>query len=141
MAVSSTKIREALSAGDVSLASRFLCYDYTLSGEVVHGRKLGRTIGYPTANISVCEKLKLIPAPGVYLTRARLGERTFGSMTNISSTVETHLFDFDEEIYGEVLEVSFLRRVRDEIRFDGPEDLKHQLMKDEINCRKLLLEV
>ena len=141
IAVSSTKIRAALSAGDVSLASRFLCYNYTLSGEVVHGKRLGRTIGYPTANIEVAEKLKLIPAAGVYLTETRLGERTFKSMTNISSTVETHIFDFDEDIYGEILNVSFLRRVRDEISFDSLEDLKFQLMKDEINCKKLLLEL
>ena len=130
-----------ISAGDVSLASRFLCYNYTLSGEVVHGKRLGRTIGYPTANIEVAEKLKLIPAAGVYLTETRLGERTFKSMTNISSTVETHIFDFDEDIYGEILNVSFLRRVRDEISFDSLEDLKFQLMKDEINCKKLLLEL
>ena len=62
-------------------------------------------------------------------------------MTNISSTVETHIFDFDEDIYGEILNVSFLRRVRDEISFDSLEDLKFQLMKDEINCKKLLLEL
>lgn len=140
LAVSSTKIREALSAGEVALASRYLCYNYTVTGEVVHGKKLGRTIGYPTANLAIAEKLKLIPAKGVYLSDVKLGEREFKGMTNISATIETHIFDFDEEIYGQDLSVSFLRRVRDEICFESTEDLKNQLIKDEINCKKLLFE-
>lgn len=140
IAVSSTKIRTALKAGNVELAATFLCYPYRLTGEVVHGKKLGRTIGYPTANMREEEPLKLVPAPGVYLTRSYLGEESWASMTNIAPDggIETHLFGFDADIYGCRLQVEFLRRIRDEISFDTLQDLKKQLAEDEDNCKKLL---
>ena len=138
IAVSSTKIRNALKAGDVALASTYLCYDYNITGEVVHGKKLGRTIGYPTANIEPDEPLKLVPALGVYLSQVQIGDRSFYGMTNIGQGMETHIFDFDEDIYGQNIRVSFLQRVRDEIRFDSLEDLKKQLLEDEQSCKNLL---
>jgi riboflavin kinase/FMN adenylyltransferase len=138
IAVSSTKIRNALKAGDVALASTYLCYDYNLSGEVVHGKKLGRTIGFPTANLEPDEPLKLVPALGVYLSKVTIGERNFYGMTNVGQGLETHIFDFDEDIYGRNIRVSFLQRVRDEIRFEGLDDLKKQLMEDEQCCKKML---
>ncbi len=138
IAVSSTKIRQALLAGDVETASRFLCYDYALEGEVVHGRKIGRTIGYPTANLELFEKLKLVPAEGVYITRVRIKDRMLFGMTNIGQTNETHIFDFDEEIYGETLRLEFLRRIRGEMRFEGLDDLAAQLRRDEAACRGIL---
>ena len=138
IAVSSTKIRQALLAGDVSLASNFLCYNYSLVGEVVHGRKIGRTIGFPTANLELYEKLKLVPAEGVYLTKVHHGERSFFGMTNIGAANETHILDFDEEIYGEPLRLEFLRRIRPEMKFDSLEALAAQLRKDEQACRELV---
>ena len=138
IAVSSTKIRNALKNGDVETASAYLCYDYILSGRVVHGKKLGRTIGFPTANLELDEPLKLIPATGVYLSKVEVGGRSFYGMTNIGPTIETHIFDFDEEIYGETIHVSFVKRIRDELGFATLEDLKAQLHKDEEYCKKLL---
>lgn len=138
IAVSSTKIRTALKNGDVETASAYLCYDYRLSGVVVHGKKLGRTIGFPTANLELEEPLKLVPAPGVYLSSVKIGERNFYGMTNIGANLETHIFDFDEEIYGQTLEVSFMRRVRDEMVFSSLAELKGQLHRDEVYCKNLL---
>lgn len=138
IAVSSTKIRKALSEGDVELASELLCYDYPLHGVVVSGKRLGRTIGFPTANMQLYEPLKLIPAEGVYLTKIEtLGKEFFG-MTNINSLVETHIFDFDEMIYGLDIKVSFLKRIRGEIQFPGMEELRKQLAEDERVCRELM---
>ena len=138
IAVSSTKIRKALSEGNVELASELLCYDYPLHGVVVSGKRLGRTIGFPTANMQLYEPLKLIPAEGVYLTKIEtLGKEFFG-MTNINSLVETHIFDFDEMIYGLDIKVSFLKRIRGEIQFPGMEELRKQLAEDERVCRELL---
>jgi len=138
IAVSSTKIRRALQVGDVELAAKFLCYDYGLRGEVVHGKKLGRTIGYPTANIEVEEPLKLVPAAGVYLSDVLVDGREFKGMTNIGQTIETHIFDFDEEIYGQTIGISFVRKVRDEKNFSSIAELKNQLEEDERNCKNLI---
>jgi riboflavin kinase/FMN adenylyltransferase len=138
IAVSSTKIRNALKAGDVETASIYLCYDYCLSGEVVHGKKLGRTIGYPTANLQLDEPLKLVPAVGVYLSQVQVGDRSFYGMTNVGPALETHIFDFDEEIYGETITVSFMKRVRDENNFESLTELQAQLRDDEHYCKKLL---
>ena len=138
IAVSSTKIRNALKAGDVETASMYLCYDYSLFGEVVHGKKLGRTIGYPTANLELDEPLKLIPAMGVYLSQVTVGNRLFYGMTNVGATLETHIFDFDEDIYGQTIKVSFMKRVRDENSFESLAELQAQLRDDEQYCKKLL---
>ena len=138
IAVSSTKIRNALKAGDVETASMYLCYDYSLFGEVVHGKKLGRTIGYPTANLELDEPLKLIPAVGVYLSQVTVGNRLFYGMTNVGATLETHICDFDEDIYGQTIKVSFMKRVRDENSFESLAELQAQLRDDEQYCKKLL---
>ena len=138
IAVSSTKIRNALKAGDVETASMYLCYDYSLFGEVVHGKMLGRTIGYPTANLELDEPLKLIPAEGVYLSQVTVGDRLFYGMTNVGATLETHIFDFDEDIYGQTIKVSFMKRVRDENSFESLAELQAQLRDDEQYCKKLL---
>jgi riboflavin kinase/FMN adenylyltransferase len=139
IAVSSTKIRAALASGDVGLASSFLCYDYSISGEVVHGKKIGRTIGFPTANLSP-DPLKLVPAEGVYATRVFLGERSLLGMTNIAfgGGIETHIFDFDEDIYGEILRVEFVSKLRGEKSFASLDELKVQLGEDERNIRNIL---
>ena len=138
IAVSSTKIRTALNSGDVETASSYLCYDYCLSGTVVHGKKLGRTIGFPTANMEIDEPLKLIPAIGVYLSRVEVDGESYFGMTNIGENIETHIFEFDKDIYRHTIKVSFLRHIRDEMSFSSLLELKTQLHIDEDNCKKLL---
>lgn len=138
IAVSSTKIRTALNSGDVETASSYLCYDYCISGTVVHGKKLGRTIGFPTANMEIDEPLKLIPAIGVYLSRVEVDGESYFGMTNIGENIETHIFEFDKDIYGHTIKVSFLRHVRNEMSFPSLLELKTQLHIDEDNCKKLL---
>ena len=147
-AVSSTKIRERLEEGDVEGASAMLGYDYSLHGVVVAGNRLGRTIGFPTANMQLYEPLKLIPGNGVYFVKVHtLGKEYFG-MCNIgcrptvgtgnARTVETHIFDFDEDIYGLDLEVTFVSRIREEVRFGSMDDLRIQLVKDRDTCRTVI---
>ena len=143
-AVSSTKIRERLEAGDVSGASAMLGYDYTLHGVVVAGNRLGRTIGFPTANMQMYEPLKLVPGNGVYFVRVETLGKHFHGMCNIgyrptvssgsNRTIETHIFDFDEDIYGLDMRVTFLDKIRDEIKFDSIEALRQQLETDKASC-------
>lgn len=135
--VSSTKIRNALSAGDVESASAMLGYDYQLHGVVVSGKQLGRTIGFPTANMQLYEPLKMLPGRGAYLTVVdTLGGHFYG-MTNVGEIVETHILDFSENIYGLDLVVKFKKRLRDEKRFNSVSELKSQLVIDEGTCRSL----
>ena len=147
-AVSSTKIRARLEEGDVEGASAMLGYDYSLYGVVVAGNRLGRTIGFPTANMQLYEPLKLVPGNGVYFVKVRTLEKEYFGMCNIgcrptvgtgnSRTIETHIFDFDEDIYGLDLEVTFLSRIREEIRFDSLDELRVQLEKDRDACRTVI---
>jgi len=139
IAVSSTKIRSALKSGDVASAASYLGYDYSVAGEVVHGKKLGRTIGFPTANLQLDEPLKMLPLSGVYLSKVQIGSRCFDAMTNVGDTIETHIFDFDEEIYGEIIRVCFIDRIRDEKQFASLEELKLQLSEDETVCKKRII--
>lgn len=142
--VSSTKIRHALEAGDVELAARMLGYRYSLLGVVVAGNHLGRKIGFPTANMQLYEPLKLIPGNGVYHVEVEtLGERYYG-MCNIgvrptvgqsnAKTVEVNIFDFDQDIYGLDIRITFLEKIRDEHRFDSLEALSVQLTRDRDRC-------
>ena len=147
-AVSSTKIRARLEEGDVEGASAMLGYDYSLHGVVVAGNRLGRTIGFPTANMQLYEPLKLVPGNGVYFVKVRTLEKEYFGMCNIgcrptvgtgnSRTIETHIFDFDEDIYGLDLEVTFLSRIREEVRFDSLDELRVQLEKDRDACRTVI---
>lgn len=142
--VSSTKIREAVASGDVQGAAAMLGYDYSLTGVVVAGNQLGRTIGFPTANMRLYEPLKLLPGNGVYSVEVETVGRKFRGMCNIGTrptvnagsdrTVETNIFDFDEDIYGLDLKVTFLRKIRPERRFDSLETLKDQLILDRQAC-------
>ncbi len=147
--VSSTKIRKAIEDGDIALANRFLNSLFMLSGYVVKGNRLGHQLGYPTANIELTEAHKLIPKDGVYAVRAQLleGGRQLKGMCNIgkrptvqgtTKTIEVHLFDFNEDIYGEPLRLFFVERMRDEQKFDDLEALKKQLMHDEKRSREIL---
>ena len=146
--VSSTRIRAALEAGDVALASRMLGRPYSLQGVVVAGNRLGRTIGFPTANMQLYEPLMCIPRGGVYSTRVQLPEegrplperKDLRAMTNIgvrptvggggALTIETYILDFGEMIYGLDITVEFVSRIRDERRFPSMEALRSQLQAD-----------
>lgn len=146
--VSSSAIRRLLGTGDVAGAARMLGRSYALTGTVVRGDQRGRTIGYPTANLRVHGERKLVPALGVYAVRVeRGGERLAGMMnvgrrptfeTDGAVSVEVHLFDFDGDIYGDRLHVHFAERIRDEVRFDGVEELVARLREDEAESRTAL---
>ncbi|MGL5889645.1 MAG: bifunctional riboflavin kinase/FAD synthetase [Bacteroidia bacterium] len=146
--VSSTRIRAALNSGDVRTAANYLGYRYQLSGTVVKGRQLGRTIGFPTANLQPDDAYKLIPADGVYAVFVKRGNETFGGMLNIgvrptvdhglSRTIEVHLLGFTGDLYGETLHVRFAERLRDEQKFDSIDALRAQLNTDRDQASALL---
>ena len=148
VAVSSTKIRERLEAGDIKEASKMLGYDYSMHGVVVSGNRLGRTIGFPTANMQLYEPLKLVPGNGVYFVKVNVLDRHYYGMCNIglrptvsagnARTIETNIFGFDEDIYGLDIEVTFISRIREERKFGSLEELKHQLESDRDTCLSLL---
>ena len=143
--ISSTVIRKALEEGKVEEATAMLGYGYALKGVVVAGNRLGRTIGFPTANMRLYEPLKLVPGRGVYVVEAEVLGEKYRGMTNIGlrptvggsfTTIETHILDFDEDIYGLPLRITFLRRLRDEVHFPSLEALTRQLEKDRDCCRE-----
>lgn len=140
VSISSTKIRKALTAGKIALANEYLGYNYSFSGTVVHGKKLGRTIGFPTANLKIEESYKLIPANGVYAVKCKVGNQDVNGMLNIGTnptvegqgiSIEVNLFDFDSDIYGEKITVEMIKRIRDEHKFASVDELKAQLSKDQ----------
>ncbi|TCI71855.1 bifunctional riboflavin kinase/FAD synthetase [Exiguobacterium sp. SH0S7] len=146
--VSSTRIRKLLGAGSVDLASELLGAPYVICGEVIHGDARGRTIGYPTANM-VMDASYVMPRLGVYATRVRLEDgRTFDAMTNVGRrptfydtgdvSIESHLFDFSEDLYGQLLEIEWVHYLRDERAFDGLDSLIAQLKQDETAARAIL---
>lgn len=139
IAVSSTKIRNALLSGDIALANQYLGYEYFFGGTVVKGHQLGRQLGYPTANISVRESYKLIPAIGIYVVSSIIDGKTVYGMMSIgtnptvggtSQTIEVHYFDFDKDLYDSEIKVSVLCKIRDEEKFDSVEILKNKLHED-----------
>ena len=142
--ISSTRIRKALMGGDVETGNGMLGYRYGLYGVVVAGNRMGRTIGFPTANMQLYEPLKLVPGDGVYAVEAEVLGGVYRGMCNIglrptvggaARTIETHILDFDEDIYGLPLRLRFLRRIRDERKFDSLEALREQLVLDREACR------
>lgn len=139
VAISSTKIRTALEEGTVSLANQYLGYEYTIAGKVTKGQQLGRTLGYPTANIVVPEDYKLIPQNGVYIAKSKIAGKTVYGMMNIgnrptvegtSQTIEIYFFDFNQDLYDQTLTLSFLHRMRAEQKFESLDALKSQLALD-----------
>lgn len=139
--ISSTKIREALLNGDIETANEFLGYNYFFSGLVIEGNKLGRAIGYPTANLQIADEQKLIPANGVYAVEVKVEgfDKVYKGMMNIgvrptidgtNRVTEVNIFDFDETIYGKSVKVFLVKRLRSEIKFNGLDALKEQLAKD-----------
>lgn len=140
ISVSSTKIRTALQEGNMNLANSYLGYNYFISGTVVKGKQLGRTIGYPTANLQIAETFKLIPQNGVYIVQSQIQNKVVFGMMNIGTnptvggqqqSIEVFFLDFEADLYQKKLQVSILQRIRSEKKFNSIEELKEQLHKDE----------
>ena len=147
VSVSSTKIREALNKGDVTTAEHYLGTPYSLTGRVVHGLKLGRTLGYPTANIQVTEDYKLIPKDGVYAVYSYIGSRKVYGMMSIGknptiegkgASIEVYFFDFNGDLYDQKLTIEFVQYLREEQKFATIDLLKKQLQDDETAARKAI---
>jgi riboflavin kinase/FMN adenylyltransferase len=139
VSISSTKIRNALLEGNIKLAANYLGYDYSFTGIIIKGKQLGRTIGYPTANITIEEDYKLIPNNGVYIAKSVLNGKTVFGMMNIGNrptvdgtkqTIEINFFDFKQDLYGQKITISLLHRMRSEQKFESLDALKNQLGKD-----------
>jgi len=139
--VSSTKIRNALNNGEVALANSFLGYNYFITGKVIKGKGLGRTIDFPTANIYIKEAYKLIPNDGVYAIKSQINNAIVYGMMNIGTnptvdgkirSIEVHFFNFNKDIYDSKLKIEFLKRLRSEQKFKNLEALKAQLQKDKV---------
>lgn len=147
IAVSSTRIRKALKAGEVETAALMLGYQYSLNGTVVQGRRIGRTLGYPTANIQVDDPDKLIPANGIYAVKVEIDNRIFNGALSIGNrptfdngerSIEVHILGFDEDIYGQPLRVVFHHFLRSEMKFHSAEALVEQMNADCRLCMQLL---
>ena len=149
--ISSTKIRSALQQGDIKLANKLLGYSYSTSGIVTHGDSIGRTLGFPTANISIKPEYQLIEKTGVYATIAKVDGKDYPSMTYIGrrptisnglpTSTETYIMDFDGDLYGKEIRVTFVDRVRDEMTFDNLERLKSQIQEDKTNIIRILSNI
>ena len=148
-AISSSSIREALLNGKLEMANRCLGYDYSLSGKVIGGRRLGRNLGFPTANIEPDDKYKLIPGDGVYAVEADLGNQILPGMLSIglnptvnkgtkSRSIEVHIFNFERDIYGKHINVIFRYWLRNEIRFENVKQLAEQMVLDKQHALRLL---
>ncbi len=139
VSISSTKIRNAILEGNMALANEYLGYTYNLKGTVIKGKKLGRTIGFPTANLKIEEEYKLIPKNGVYIVKSSINQKIVFGIMNIGInptvngeklSIEVHFIDFDGDLYNSKIEISVLERIRDEQKFDSIELLKNQIQED-----------
>ncbi|MDD3899109.1 MAG: bifunctional riboflavin kinase/FAD synthetase [Syntrophomonadaceae bacterium] len=145
--VSSSLIRKALDAGDIKQARAMLGYDPMLEGQVIEGERRGRTIGFPTANLAVSSELN-VPGKGVYAARAQIRDRIFQAVVNIGSkptfheeypiSIEAHLIDFDDDIYGEEMRLYFIDKIRDERRFNNVEELVGQITRDRDRAKQIV---
>ena len=147
--ISSSLIRKALLNGEVEQATQLLGQKYSITGKVVKGKQLGRTLGYPTANIYVVEDYKLIPADGVYAVNIQYANQLLKGVLNIGKrptiegkdrTIEVHIFNFEKEIYGENLSINFVKKIRNEVKFESIEALKSQIGKDAEMAKLILSE-
>jgi riboflavin kinase/FMN adenylyltransferase len=147
IAISSTKIREALQAGHISVANELMGHHYTLSGIVVKGLQNGRKLGYPTANIQVADPNKLIPSPGIYAVIVHHQDRLYKGMLSIGfnptfqgteQTIEVNILDFDKDIYGEPLTLDFIQFIRPEKKFDTMDALIAAIGEDKVATEKIL---
>jgi riboflavin kinase / FMN adenylyltransferase len=150
-AVSSSRIRHAISDGDMELANRMLGYRYSLSGIIVRGHGRGKALGYPTANIALDDPRKSVPKLGVYAVRATLNGTTYGGMMSVGvlptffethdRTVEVNIFNFDEDVYDETLHVECIQRTRDEKKFSSVADLVAEMGHDKIFIQNILHQI
>ena len=147
VSISSTKIRQALLSGNVSLAANYLGYNYSFKGQVIKGQKIGRTLGFPTANLKIVDESKLIPKDGVYAVHVEVKGQLLKGMMNIGNnpsltfkkhSIEVHIFDFDSAIYKEQIEVRLVKLIREEISFNNLDALKIQLKKDKASAKAVL---
>lgn len=145
--VSSTLIRESIMSGQIGQANKMLGYSYSIRGTVISGNRIGKTIGYPTANLQLNDSKKLVPPFGVYAVNVLYNNKMYSGMTNIgirpslnlnTPTIETHLFDFSEDLYDKPIRVVFIERIRDEIKFESLQRLQEQLSVDECTIRMIL---
>lgn len=150
VAVSSTKIRNTILEGKITLANEYLGYNYQISGKIIKGKQLGRTIGFPTANIELEENYKLIPKFGVYIVRSTIENKTFFGIMNIglkptfdeeNVTLEVHFLDFDANLYDKKITVSIIEFIREEQKFENIETLKIQIFKDKLFALKFIKNV
>lgn len=146
--ISSSYIRKLILDGKVEDARKYLGRNYKLSGEVIHSKKLGRTIGFPTANISIDENI-IIPKVGIYATKVYVNGTIYYGATNVGYnptvngkklSIETNILEFNDDIYGKIITIEFLERIRDEKKFNGIEELKEQLQKDTKYIYKVYLQ-
>ena len=148
VAVSSTKIRTALSEGKIVKATQLLGHSFFLSGKVVHGQKIGHSIGYPTANLKIQEDYKLLPLDGIYAVYVHIEGQRFGGMLYIGNrptlekhnekTIEVNIFDFNQTIYGKIIQLEFIEFIRGDEKFDGLENLKIKLAEDKKQALAIL---
>ena len=147
VAISSTQVRTALLTGDIARANTFLGYPFFVTGTVIRGDQLGRTLGYPTANIAIDERYKLIPSDGIYAVKVRIagvdhkGMAYIGTrptVNGLTRNIEVNVFDFNGDIYNQRIRMEFLDFVREDIRFSSLEELKEQLAKDKVVVLGLL---
>ena len=143
--ISSTKIRNAINDGNIDVCNNYLGYNFNINGTVVKGKSIGKSIGFPTANINIVEEYKIIPKNGVYLVRCFFEKNKFYGMMNIGynptfgsneKTIEVNIFDFNRDLYDKNIRIEFLKFIRDEIKFDNAEELQNQLINDRENCIK-----
>jgi riboflavin kinase/FMN adenylyltransferase len=147
VAISSTRVRSALLEGKIELANTLLGYPFYITGTVVRGDQLGRQIGYPTANIVIPERYKLIPSHGIFAARVIIDGLLYNGMAYIGSrptingltrNIEVNIFDFDQDIYNRQIQMEFLNFVRDDMKFDSLDELKDQIAKDKVEVKRLL---
>ncbi|WDZ99268.1 bifunctional riboflavin kinase/FAD synthetase [Mucilaginibacter sp. SJ] len=146
VAISSTRIRNALLSGDIHLANAFLGYPFFITGKVVRGDQIGRQLGYPTANIVVEEKYKLIPCDGIFAVTVIIADQKYKGMAYIGSrptvngltrNIEVNIFDFNEEIYNQAIRMEFHHYIRGDVKFSSLEELKVQLARDKVDVLNL----
>lgn len=147
IAVSSTKVRNAIDSGEIKKANQYLGRPFSLNGTIVEGDKIGREMGYPTANLEIEEDYKLKPQNGVYLVQTSLVDKKYFGMMNVGkrptvsgkkTRIETYFFDFKGDLYGKKLRVELLEKIRDEQKFDSLDALRNQLNSDQKSCQKLI---
>jgi len=146
--ISSTRIRKAIEEGEIEVANSFLGYSFFMSGIVIKGKQLGRTIGYPTANIELLDLDKIKPKTGVYAVNIIIDQINFRGMLNVGynpttdsdriQKIEVNIFDFNKDIYGKIIKIEFIKHLRNEVKFANLDELKEQLAKDKIACEKIV---